>query len=67
MYTQAPASLRPATKTLQWLALACASLTLQACAVVTVADAAVSVVATGVKVTTKAVGAVADAVIPDAK
>jgi len=34
------------------------------CAVVTVADAAVTVVATGVKVTAKAVGAVADAVIP---
>jgi hypothetical protein len=29
-----------------------------------VADAAVTVVATGVKITTKAVGAVADAVIP---
>lgn len=37
---------------------------LQACAVVAVADAAVTVVATGVKVTAKAVGAVADAVIP---
>jgi hypothetical protein len=42
-------------------------LALQACAVVAVADAAVTVVATGVKVTTKAVGAVADAVIPDGK
>lgn len=40
-------------------------LALQACAVVAVADAAVTVVATGVKVTAKAVGAVADAVIPD--
>lgn len=40
-------------------------LNLQACAVVAVADAAVTVVATGVKVTAKAVGAVADAVIPD--
>jgi len=40
-------------------------LTLQGCAVVAVADAAVTVVATGVKVTAKAVGAVADAVIPD--
>jgi hypothetical protein len=39
-------------------------MTLQACAVVAVADAAVTVVATGVKVTAKAVGAVADAVIP---
>ena len=38
--------------------------TLQACAVVAVADAAVTVVATGVKVTAKAVGAVAEAVIP---
>ncbi len=38
---------------------------LSGCAVITVADAAVSVVATGVKVTAKAVGAVADAVIPD--
>jgi hypothetical protein len=40
-------------------------LTLSGCAVVAVADAAVTVVATGVKVTAKAVGAVADAVIPD--
>lgn len=40
-------------------------LSLQACAVVAVAGAAVTVVATGVKVTAKAVGAVADAVIPD--
>ncbi len=39
-------------------------MTLQACAVVAVADAAVTVVATGVKVTAKAVGAVAEAVIP---
>lgn len=38
---------------------------LQACAVVAVADAAVTVVATGVKLTAKAVGVVADAVIPD--
>jgi len=38
---------------------------LQACAVLAVADAAVTVVATGVKVTAKAVGAIADAVIPD--
>jgi hypothetical protein len=35
------------------------------CAVVAVADAAITVVAVGVKVTAKAVGAVADAVIPD--
>ncbi len=39
--------------------------TLSGCALVAVADAAVTVVATGVKVTAKAVGAVADAVIPD--
>ena len=38
---------------------------LQACAVVAIADAAVTVVATGVKVTAKTVGAVADAIIPD--
>ncbi len=35
------------------------------CAVVAVADAAVTVAATGVKVVAKTVGAVADAVIPD--
>lgn len=40
-------------------------LNLQGCAVVAVADAAITVVATGVKVTAKTVGAVADAVIPD--
>lgn len=40
-------------------------LSLQGCAVVAVADAAVTVVATGVSVTAKAVGAVADAIIPD--
>ena len=40
-------------------------LNLQACAVVAVADAAITVVATGVKVTAKTVGAVANAVIPD--
>jgi hypothetical protein len=39
-------------------------LTLQACAVIAIADAAVTVVATGVKVTAKTVGAVADAVFP---
>ena len=38
---------------------------LQGCAVVAVADAAVTVVATGVSITARAVGAVADAVIPD--
>jgi hypothetical protein len=36
-------------------------------AIVTVADAAVTVAATTVKVTAKAAGAVADAVIPDAE
>jgi hypothetical protein len=39
-------------------------LSMQGCAVVAVADAAVTVVATGVKITAKTVGAVADAVIP---
>ena len=47
------------------LALGGLLLGLQACAVVAVADAAVTVVATGVSITAKAVGAVADAVIPD--
>ena len=49
---------------LQLTATAGLIFSLQACAVVAVADAAVTVVATGVKVTAKAVGAVADAVIP---
>lgn len=40
-------------------------LMIQACAVVAIADAAVTVVATGVKITAKAVGAVADVLIPD--
>ena len=40
-------------------------ISLQSCAVVAVADAAVTVVATGVKVTAQAVGALADAVIPE--
>lgn len=49
-----------------WRVCVCAAvLGLQGCAVVAVADAAVTVVATGVSVTAKAVGAVADAVIPD--
>ena len=56
----------PMLKTgLQLAALLSIVSSLQACAVVAVADAAVTVVATGVKVTAKAVGAVADAVIPD--
>lgn len=42
----------------------CMVMSLQACAVVAVADAAVTVVATGVKITAKTVGVVADAVIP---
>lgn len=46
-------------------ALATAVLALSGCSVVAVADATVTVVATGVKVTAKAVGAAADAVIPD--
>ncbi|MEN9771887.1 MAG: hypothetical protein RJA58_530 [Pseudomonadota bacterium] len=50
---------------LRVIALCFATASLSGCAVITVADAAVSVVATGVKVTAKAVGAVADAVIPD--
>jgi hypothetical protein len=49
---------------LRWAVVAIFILSLQACAVVAVADAAVTVVATGVKVTAKAVGAVASAVIP---
>ena len=38
---------------------------LTGCAVLAVADAAVTAVATTVKVTVKAVGAIADTVIPD--
>ena len=38
---------------------------LSGCSVIAVADAAVTVAATGVKVAAKTVGAVADAVIPD--
>jgi hypothetical protein len=38
---------------------------LQGCALFAVADAAVTVVATGVKVTAKTVGAAADLIIPD--
>lgn len=47
------------------IALALLPLLQTGCSVIAVADAAVTVVATGVKVTAKAVGAVADAVIPD--
>ena len=50
------------------LSVACGlALSLQGCAVVAVADAAITVTATAVKVGAKAVGAVADAVIPDSK
>ena len=48
----------------QWIFLACGLLSMQGCAVLAVADAAVTVVATGVKVTAKAVGSAASAVIP---
>jgi hypothetical protein len=51
-------------RSLRWAIGASVVFSLQACAVVAVADAAVTVVATGVKVTAKAVGAVASAVIP---
>jgi len=54
----------PGHRGLRWLAGVSLVLTLQACAVVIVADAAVTVVATGVKVAAKTVGAVADVVIP---
>ena len=53
-----------ATTALCLATLAGVMLSLQGCAIVAVADAAVTVVATGVKVTAKADGAVADAVIP---
>lgn len=46
------------------LLAACCSFLLNGCAVVAVADAAVTVVAVGVKTTAKAAGAVASAVIP---
>lgn len=49
----------------RWCLGVALSMALSGCAVVAVADAAVTVVATGVKVTAKAVGAVADVVIPD--
>ena len=46
------------------LLMTTASLMLSGCAIYTVADAAVSVVATGVKVTAKVVGAAVDVVTP---
>ncbi len=61
-----PSSTRSTLQTaLRCIATTSVLLMLQACAVVAVADAAITVVATGVKITAKAVGAVADAVIPD--
>lgn len=56
-----------ASRATRWLVCGLLLAGLSGCAVVAVADAAVTVVATGVKVTAKAVGAVADAVIPDGK
>lgn len=56
---------RLAKRLSRWLLPALFVASLSGCAVVAVADAAVTVVATGVKVTAKTVGAVADAVIPD--
>ena len=50
---------------MRWLVLALYVLGTTGCAVVAVADAAVTVVATGVKVGAKAVGAVVDVVVPD--
>ena len=49
----------------RWLVLALCVFGTTGCAVVAVADAAVTVVATGVKVGAKAVGAVVDVVVPD--
>ncbi|MCL4184363.1 MAG: hypothetical protein KJ011_13050 [Burkholderiaceae bacterium] len=48
-----------------FVAAAVIATSLGGCAVVAVADAAVTVVSTGVKVTAKAVGAAVDAVIPE--
>ncbi len=65
----APCRRRPSTLTfvVRWVFGVSLAITLQACAVVAVADAAVTVVATGVDITAKAVGAVADAVLPDSE
>ena len=49
---------------LRWSLCAGVAWSLQACAVIAVADAAVTVVATGVKITAKGVGAVAGALLP---
>lgn len=51
--------------TLRLLAASLLLVQLEGCAVLAVADAAVTAVATTAKITVKAVGAVADAVIPD--
>ena len=53
------------TATLRIAVLIASLACLHGCAVVTVADAAVSVVATTVKVTAKTVGAAVDLAIPD--
>ena len=49
----------------RWALGASIALFMQGCAVIAVADAAVTVVATGVKITAKGVGAVAGVLIPD--
>ena len=49
---------------LRWALCVGVALFLQACAVIAVADAAVTVVATGVKITGKGVGVVAGALLP---
>ena len=49
---------------LRWALFAGSALVLQACAVIAVADATVTVVATGVKIAAKGVGAVAGALLP---
>lgn len=51
----------------RWLAVSFVLVQLTGCAILAVADAAVTVAATMAKTTVKAVGAVADAVIPDKK
>lgn len=56
---------RLALRSCRWLLSALCIASVSGCAVVAVADAAVTVVATGVKVTAKAVGAAADVMIPD--
>lgn len=48
----------------RWALCAGMALSMQACAVIAVADAAVTVAATGVKITAKGVGAVAGVLLP---